>query len=77
MTQEFDLEKHDDFPVTMDHCRKAGFCPSGVRRWFGQQGLDFRAFMRSGMLASEFLKTGDAQGARAVQAAWKQENRDG
>jgi hypothetical protein len=57
----------DDLRITMDDCVKAGHCPSGVRKWFHQQGLDFRAFMRAGIPASDMLATGDAQGQQVVE----------
>lgn len=56
-----------DLIITMDDCRKAGHCPPGVRTWFRQQGLDFRAFMKVGIPAREMLATGDAQGAQVVE----------
>ena len=57
----------DDLRITMDDCVKAGHCPSGVRRWFGEQGLDFRAFMKGGIPAQDMLDTGDARGINVVR----------
>ena len=57
----------DDLRITMDDCVKAGHCPSGVRRWFGEQGLDFRAFMKTGIPAGDMLGTGDARGINVVR----------
>jgi hypothetical protein len=53
--------------ITMDDCVKAGHCAKGVRRWFNEQGLDFRAFMAAGIPAEDMLATGDARGINVVQ----------
>lgn len=55
------MDAPDDLIITMDDCRKAGHCAAGVRTWFRDQGLDFRAFMKNGIPASEFLASGDGQ----------------
>jgi hypothetical protein len=52
--------------ITMDDCRKAGHCASGVRRWFTDQQIDFREFMRAGIPAATLLATGDALGQQVV-----------
>jgi hypothetical protein len=56
----------ESLKISMDDCRKAGHCASGVRRWFGEQHLDFRAFMADGIPAADMLATGDAQGRQVV-----------
>ena len=61
-----DFEVGDDLIITMDDCIKAGHCPSGVRRWFNAQGLDFRTHLTAGTPASVMLATGDGQGAQVV-----------
>lgn len=61
------MDAPDDLIITMDDCRKAGHCAPGIRTWFGQQGLDFRKFMREGIPAVEMLATGDAQGRQVVE----------
>lgn len=60
------MDAPDDLIITMDDCIKAGHCPVGVRTWFRQQGLDFRAFMKAGIPAYDMLATGDAQGRQVV-----------
>lgn len=52
--------------ISMDDCIKAGHCAKGVRRWFNAQGLDFRAFMASGIPAVMMVDTGDGQGISVV-----------
>lgn len=52
--------------VTIDDCRKAGHCPSGIRRWFEHYGFDFRDFLRNGIAEDVFLATGDAHAERIV-----------
>jgi len=57
----------DELRITMDDCVKAGHCAKGVRRWFNEQGLDFRAFMAAGIAAQDMLDTGDARGINVVR----------
>jgi hypothetical protein len=61
------MQLDTDFIITMDDCIKAGHCPAGVRRWFNNQGIDFRAFMRDGVPASVLLASGDANGRQVVE----------
>lgn len=60
------MQLETDTTITMDDCRKAGHCASGVRRWFNEQGIDFRQLMRQGTSANGMLATGDAQGIGVV-----------
>jgi len=60
-----------NFIITMDDCQKAGHCPTGVRRWFNEQGIPFRDFMRDGVPAKVMLSTGDANGRQVVGRAVK------
>lgn len=55
-----------DFKITMADIMTTGHCPKGVRSWFNANDLDFRKFMREGIMASEMLATGDGQGAQVV-----------
>lgn len=52
--------------ITMDDCRKAGHCASGVRRWMHEQGFDFRAFMAEGITAEQMLACNDGDGDQVV-----------
>ncbi|WP_208759601.1 hypothetical protein [Sphingobium fuliginis] len=38
-----------------------------MRRWFNEQGLDFRAFMAAGIPAEDMLATQDARGINVVR----------
>jgi hypothetical protein len=64
-----DFEVGDDLIVTMDDCIKAGYCPSGVRGWFREQGLDFRAHLASGTPAKAMLATGNGHAVAVVKRA--------
>lgn len=46
---------------------RAGYCPSGARRWFTANGLDFRDFMKNGIPASVLTATGCAMADRVVE----------
>ncbi|SKC57045.1 hypothetical protein SAMN06296058_1241 [Pseudoxanthomonas indica] len=59
-----------DVRVTAAHLRsiphyttRRGFCVSGARAWFQRHGLDFRAFVRDGIPASQLEATGCGLGA--------------
>jgi len=64
----------DDLIITMQDIRACGFCGSGARRWFAEQGLDFHAFMKNGMTATAMLATGDALGEMVVVHARERAN---
>jgi hypothetical protein len=55
-----------DLIITMSDIRRF-HCVRGIRRWFGEQGLDFRAFLRNGIPATELAATGDAFALRVVE----------
>lgn len=38
-----------DERVTVADVRAAGFCVSGMRRWFAMRKIDFKTFVREGM----------------------------
>lgn len=51
--------------ITIKDIRSAGYCTRGARRWFTDNGLDFRAFLERnddgsyvGISREEFLATG-------------------
>jgi hypothetical protein len=52
--------------ITIQDIRDAGYCASGARRWFSEQGLDFRDFMQNGILIADFLATNDGMAALVV-----------
>lgn len=63
-----------DLPVTLGDIMKAGHCVSGTARWFEARGLDYRAFVREGIAASELLKGGDGFAILVVGKKLEREN---
>lgn len=66
--------------ISMADIMRAGYCPSGARRWFEGHGLDaqFKTLIKGGsMPADELLATQDAAGSRVVKAKIEREWRDG
>lgn len=55
--------------VRMEHVRACNFCSRGARAWFARYGLDWQAFLQSGLPASAFESTGDHLGLQVAQAA--------
>ncbi len=46
--------------VTIQDLRAARYCLAGVRPWFRRHGLDWQAFLDSGIDANTLRATGDA-----------------
>lgn len=46
--------------VTIQDLRAARYCLAGVRPWFRRHGLDWQAFLDSGIEADTLRATGDA-----------------
>lgn len=63
--------------ITVTDCRKAGHCATGIKKWFEDHGFDFRAFLRDGIDAHEFIATGDAYAFRVVEMKMQREQRHG
>lgn len=63
-----------DLVIRIDDIRNAGHCVRGAKAWFERHGLDFRAFIKDGISAQEFIDKGDALAARVVK---KKLERDG
>lgn len=57
-----------DERITIHDCRRVGHCVRGVRDWFQEHGLDFRAFMQHGIDERTFIEKGDALSAQIVAA---------
>ena len=55
--------------VTMQHIRKAKMCRRGTRAFFERHGLDYSAFLKSGIRAEEIIATGDAMALKVVEVA--------
>lgn len=70
----------DELLITMADITRAGYCPSGARRWFSAYKLDaeFRALIKGGsMTAAQLLSTKDALAMRVVEAKVQREWLDG
>lgn len=57
--------------VRIEDVRAAAQCVSGARRWFQQEGLDFRSFLIEGLDAEILRATGDPLALRAIAEAEK------
>jgi hypothetical protein len=55
-----------DLTITIDDIIKAGHCPKGARRSFDAVGADFRAFLKNGMPAAEFIAQGGGNAEQVV-----------
>ena len=55
--------------VTHQHLREIGYCNRGARLWFQRHGLDWSAFLRTGLPCETFEATGDAMALRLVKHA--------
>lgn len=55
--------------IYMCHVREAKMCAKGTRAFFERQGWDFQEFLKNGLDAELFLKTGDAMALQVVEVA--------
>lgn len=55
--------------ITIDDIAAAGHCAKGARSWFRTMNLDFAAFRKDGIPASDLLATGDALAEQVVSRA--------
>lgn len=62
--------------ITIDDIRRL-HCVRGARRWFEQNGLDFRDFLENGISEERFLATGDALAQEVVDDKRAREQADG
>lgn len=54
------------------HMRELGYCNRGARDFFARHGLDWRAFLASGIDADRLTATGDAMALKVVERAKKE-----
>jgi hypothetical protein len=54
------------------HIRELGYCNRGARAWFARHGLDWPAFLASGISAERLAQTGDAMATKAIERARKE-----
>lgn len=55
-----------DLVITMTDIRRF-HCVRGIKSWFAGYGLDFRAFRKSGILATDLAATGDGHALRVIR----------
>lgn len=55
--------------VTLAHARSVVYCSRGMRAFAARHGLDWQAFISSGIPASVLEATGDAMAIRAAAVA--------
>jgi hypothetical protein len=55
--------------ITISDARKAGYCVSGIRRWWPNQRfpVSFAAFLRDGIAADTFIAGGDDHARNVVE----------
>lgn len=58
--------------VTINHCREAGWCVAGIRRYCADNGLDFRRLVREGLPVEEVEGRECALIGRAIEIAKKE-----
>lgn len=63
--------------VTIQDLRTAHYCLAGVRPWFRRHGLDWQAFLNSGIDADRLRATGDALVEPVITIAEQREASDG
>lgn len=64
----------DTLRISITDIRSAGHCVAGARDWFVTRDLDFRAFLRDGISARDFLASGDEQAEQVVQRKLEREH---
>lgn len=55
--------------VTMLHVRKSGLCSKGTRAFMQKHGLDWQAFITTGIDSTIIRSTGDAMAIRVAEIA--------
>ena len=59
--------------ITITDIREAGHCVRGVKDWFEQHDLNFKAFLRDGIDAKTFVGTGDSLAQMVVDLKMERE----
>lgn len=68
------MTDHSELHITITDVRRV-FCVNGARKWANQQGIDFPAFIKHGLPATELLGRGDdVLIERVIQAKREAEN---
>lgn len=63
--------------VTLEHCRRLGYCARGMRAFFARLGLDWDLFRSRGLPADEIEATQDAMAMAAARLAREEAQRSG
>lgn len=66
-----------DLIITMSDIVRAGHCARGSRRWFDDHELDFRGFLKNGILATVLAATGDALALQVIERKLRRESANG
>ena len=64
-----------DERLTVDDCTRAGFCPSGIRRWCHANGVDLKGFLKNGMPIEQAKAMNDGLVNRALDMKEKASGR--
>jgi len=59
--------------ITVTDIQQAGHCATGIKKWFDDHGLNFRAFLKDGIDAAVLLDTDDGLARRVVDLKIKRE----
>lgn len=54
--------------VTIDDCRRAGHCVSGVKAWVAEMGISFRDLMKDGIPIETVASKNNGYGDQVVAA---------
>jgi hypothetical protein len=60
------MAEPSDLRITLTDARRL-YCPSGLREWAEERGIDFDVFKRDGIEAEKLLESGDAFAVRLVR----------
>jgi len=60
--------------VNIKHARQLKYCVRGCKTFCEKYNIDFKKFVKEGVDAEEFLKTGDAMALKLVEHVKKQED---
>ena len=55
--------------VYIDHIRQLGYCSSGTRQFFKRHGLDWSAFLKTGIDPQKLIDTGDHMAIKLAELA--------
>jgi len=59
----------DELMINIKHAKALKYCSKGVRNFFNKHGLDYSAFVTTGVPASKIMATNDLMAIRMVEVA--------